>query len=175
MKTRRVVRAAITGLGLVLLIAGCSSGGSDTNGTGGTNGGAGASGGGGEMSWVDDGAAASADFVSLTRSTKNGFDQLVAVGSETTNVGLTFKVVVPGGGSIELGKDYACDGAYVVFVYQAGATASHTTVSCTTTITALGSATEPATGTFSASLKAGDGTPKQITGGVFSAVPKIAN
>ena len=176
-----MTRVTMVGLlSLLGLVAGCgSSGGGGTSGGAGAGGGAAGKGGGASgcqaMSWDDDGAHECADFLQLTRSTKNGFDQLVAVAGQTTNVGLTFKVIVPGGGAIELGKDYACDGAYVVLVYQVGATASHSTTSCTINITALGSATTPATGTFSAMLKAGDGTPKQLTNGTFSAVPKIMN
>jgi hypothetical protein len=156
------------------LLVGCGSSGGASPG-GGAAGKGGAASGCQAMSWDDDGTSMCADFLQLTRSTKSGFDQLVAVGTKTTNVGLTFKVVVPGGGAIELGKDYACDGMYVVLVYQVGNLMSHTTTSCTINITALGNATTPATGTFSAMLKAGDGTPKQITNGTFSAVPKISN
>ena len=54
-----------------------------------------------------------------------------------------FKVIVPGGGTIQTGHDYACDGAYIVFVYQIGPTASHTTQSCTINVTALGGASSP--------------------------------
>jgi hypothetical protein len=167
-------------VGLLLgLVAGCGSSGGASPGGGGAGSGAAGKGGAASgcqaMSWDDDGTSMCADFLQLTRSTKSGFDQLVAVGTKTTNVGLTFKVVVPGGGAIELGKDYACDGMYVVLVYQVGNLMSHTTTSCTINISALGSATTPAIGTFSAMLKAGDGTPKQITNGTFSAVPKISN
>lgn len=172
-----LVRAA--GMALVFTLAGCGSsnsgpGGPGSGGAGGTKGGTGTAGC-SAMSWLDDGASECADLLSVTRSTKGGFDQLVVVGSETTNVGLTFKVIVPGG-AIELGKDYTCDGAYILFVYQAGALPSHSTKSCTLTVSALGSATTPAAGTFSATLLASDGvTIKQITQGAFSAVPTIAN
>ena len=162
-----------------LALAGC---GSSNSGVGGAHGGAGGTKGGSgtagcsAMSWLDDGAPECADFLSVTRSTKDGFDQLAVVGSETTGVGLTFKVIVPGGGAIELGKDYTCDGAYILFVYQAGALPSHSTTTCTLDVSALGSATAPAAGTFSATLLAADGvTTKQITQGAFSAVPKIAD
>ena len=170
----------MAGWGLALTLAGCGSSNSGPGGTGGTHGGGGtggsASAGCSAMSWLDDGVSQCADFLSVTRSTKSGFDQIAVVGSQTTNVGLTFKVIVPGGGAIETGKDYACDGAYILFVYQAGALASHTTKSCTLNVSALGDASTPASGTFSAMLLASDGTTtKQITEGAFSAVPKIAN
>ena len=176
----RAERALVAGMVLALMLAGCGSGNNGPSGAGGTNGGAGTGGTGtagcSAMSWLDDGASQCADFLSVTRSTKNGFDQLAVVGSQTTNVGLTFKVIVPGGGAIETGKDYACDGAYILFVYQAGPLASHTTQSCTITVSALGSAGAPASGTFSAMLLASDGTTtKQISQGAFSAVPTIAN
>ena len=171
----------VTVVGLLLgLAAGCgSSGGGGTSGGAGAGGGAAGKGGAASgcqaMSWDDDGThVLRPDFLQLTRSTKDGFDQLVAVAGQTTNVGLTFKVIVPGGGAIELGKNYACDAVYVVLVYQVGPVMSHSTTTCTINITALGSATTPATGTFSAMLKAGDGTPKQLTNGTFSAVPKIS-
>jgi hypothetical protein len=162
------------------MFAGCGSSNSGPTGAGGTNGGGGTGGSGSAgcsaMSWLDDGVSQCADFLSVTRSTKNGFDQLAVVGSKTTNVGLTFKVIVPGGGAIETGKDYACDGAYILFVYQAGPLPSHTTQSCTITVSALGGASTPASGTFSAMLLASDGTTaKQISQGMFSAAPTIAN
>ena len=170
----RAERALVAGMVLALMLAGCGSSNSGPSGAGGTGGTgtAGCS----AMSWLDDGASQCADFLSVTRSTKNGFDQLAVTGSETTNVGLTFKVIVPGGGAIETGKDYTCDGMYILFVYQAGPLQSHTTQSCTLTVTALGGAGTPAAGTFSAMLLASDGTtPKTISQGAFSAVPKIAN
>jgi hypothetical protein len=155
------------------VIAGCGSSSGKPGGGGGTSGGGGTTGNGGSITWVDDGTSTSADFVSLTRSTASGFDQLVGVGTKTT-VGLTFKVVVPGG-AIQTGHDYACDGAYIVFVYQVGATASHTTQSCTINVTDLGSATTPASGTFSAMLVDGSGTTKRITNGTFSGIPTVSN
>ena len=167
-------RALLAGMGLALMLAGCGSSHSGPSGAGGTGatGNAGCS----AMSWLDDGVSQCADFLSATRSTKDGFDQLAIVGSKTTNVGLTFKVIVPGGGAIETGKDYACDGAYILFVYQAGPLPSHTTQGCTITVSALGGASTPASGTFSAMLLASDGTTmKQISQGAFSAVPTISN
>ena len=160
------------------MLVGCGSSNGGPSGTGGTHGGGGTSGSAGcsAMSWLDDGVSQRADFLSVTRSTKDGFDQIVVVGSQTTNVGLTFKVIVPGSGVIETGKDCACDGAYILFVYQAGAFASHTTKSCTLNVSALGGAGTPASGTFSAMLLASDGTTtKQISQGAFSAIPTIAN
>jgi hypothetical protein len=163
-------------MALALAAVGCGSSGKSP-GTGSGGGGAGTSGHGGTITWVDDGAPQTADFVSLTRSTKSGFDQLVGVGTKT-NVGLTFKVVVPtdtDGGAIQTGVDYPCDGAYIVFVYQVGPTASHTTQSCTINVSALGSATTPTSGTFSATLKDSTDAVKQITAGTFSGIPTISN
>jgi len=179
-KNGRAAPALAAGMGLALILAGCGSSNSGPSGAGGTNGGGGTGGTGtagcSAMSWLDDGTSQCADFLSVTRSTKNGFDQVAVVGTQTTNVGLTFKVIVPGGGAIETGKDYACDGSYIVFVYQAGALPSHTTQSCTINVSALGGASTPASGTFSAMLLASDGTTmKQISQGAFSAVPTIAN
>jgi hypothetical protein len=175
----RATYALLAVLPVALAAVGCSSsGGSPGGGAGHDGGGGGTTGNGGTITWVDDGAAKSADFVSFTRSTKDGFDQLVAVGGTSANIGLTFKVIVPtsaDGGAIQTGIDYACDGAYVVFVYQIGATASHTTQSCTINATALGSATTPTSGTFSATLKDDAGATKQITSGTFSGIPTIAN
>lgn len=174
MSNGRAAGVLVAGIGLALVLVGCGSSNGGTTGAGGTGGTgtAGCS----AMSWLEDGVSQCADFLSVTRSTKGGFDQLAVVGSKTTNVGLTFKVIVPGGGAIETGKDYACDGTYIVFVYQAGALPSHTTQSCTINVSALGGASTPAAGTFSAMLLASDGTTtKQITQGAFSAVPTIAN
>ena len=97
-------------------------------------------------------------------------DTILVVVQLTGGIGVDQVVEVGGAGTIAKSL-----GAYVVFVYQVGSVTSHTTLSCTITITAPGSASTAATGTFSAMLMAGDGTKKRLTNGAFSAVPKISN
>lgn len=125
---------------------------------------------GASMSWLDDGTRRCADFVSATHSTSGGFDILSVTGGSTANLGLTFKLTAAG--KALAASTYTCDGVYVVLVYQQGALASHTTQSCTITVTSLGSDATPATGTFSATLLGPDRTTKTLGEGAFSAVPR---
>jgi hypothetical protein len=168
----------------VLVVACGSSGG---GGAAGAGGGGGSGGGschatgpgstpGSMMAWAVDGTADCAELVSSSRSTKNGFDTITVIGTNTKNHAVNLKVTIPGG-ALEA-KAYACDAVYDLLIYSAGpmtgVATTYPAASCTITLTSLGSATTPATGTFSAVLE-GDAAPHEVTDGTFTVVPKMLN